>query len=171
MPDSLPATVIGFLTDPVGVIAVIAAVVFIVSMWRTRHSSEVIKKSSHLPWTVSLSSFPPESAVGSGAASGAAAPPPGQSKAHGEFVVAGKIASLSVKKAVFVIPTNAFAVGNKVYFHFDSSHFSGQYFAGHVSKVRQDQVSDQFRVTLNVLDKPFTLSRSMLKKLMLPIAS
>lgn len=165
MPDSLPATVIGFLTDPVGVIAVIAAFVFIVSMWRTRHSSEVIKKSSHLPWTVSLSSFPPEPAVSSGAASGASP------EAYGEFVVAGKIASLSVKKAVFVIPTNAFAVGHKVYFHFDSSHFSGQYFAGHVSKVRQDQVSDQFRVTLNVLDKPFTLSRSMLKKLMLPIAS
>lgn len=153
MPDSLPATVIGFVTDPVVVIAVVAAVIFAVSMWRTRHSGDSVKKSSHLPWTVSLSSFPPDGA------------------GPGVGDVSGKIASLSVKKAVFIVPANAFAVGSKVYFHFDSSHFSGQYFCGHVSKVRQDQLTDQFRVTLNVLDKPFTLSRSMLKKLMLPIAS
>lgn len=158
MPETLPATVLGFLTDPVGVISGVAAVIFLVSMWRTRHTSEGIKKSSHLPWTVSLSSFPPE-ALSSPA------------ETLGDFVVPGKIASLSVKKAVFVIPSNAFAVGSKVYFHFDSSHISGHYFCGQVSKVRQDQLSDQFRVTLNVLDKPFTLSRSLLKKLMLPIAS
>lgn len=171
LPDSLPSNVIGFFSDitPLGVLAAVIAIIFLVSLWRSRRQGESYTTSSHLPWTVSLSSFPPEPTpiphTKDGKSSVTAA------SFGNDFNVPGKIASLSTKKAVFVIPQDAFPVGSKVYFQFDSSHFAGQYFCGHVTKVRQDQITDAFRVSLVVLDKPSSLSRAVLKKLMLPIAS
>lgn len=163
MPDSL-SSVIGFFSglSPYGGLAIVISVVFIISLWRSRHKTEARTTSSQLPWTVSLSSFPPEDRSSSSQAA---------LQAQQDFSVKGQIASLSTKKAVFITPTNTFPVGHKVYFSFESAHFSGQYFCGQVNKVKQDPVSDEFRLTLAVLDKPFSLSRAMLKKLMLPIAS
>lgn len=180
MPDSFSA-VIGFLSGlpPYAALACVIAVALAISLWRSRHNagmgSEARRTSSYLPLSVSLSSFPPEDrspgAAGLGRTGGGWTGDGGFGEGGFGEGVSGQIASLSTKKAVFIIPTNPFAVGHKVYFSFASSHFSGQYFSGHISKVRHDQVTDEYRLTIAVLDKPFSLSRAMLKKLMLPIAS
>lgn len=144
-----------FSLHPLWQIAAILAVaiLYVMAISLRRDKTMRPRRNSHLPWTVALSSLPPDP------------------KARLDVMVTGSIASLSTKKAVFVVDNAPFAVGSKVYFSFDSSHFLGHTFCGQISRLRKDQRSDQYRLTLNILDKPVSLSRAMLKKLMLPIAS
>lgn len=181
-PDALLSSI-----PSLGLLIVLACTILLLSLWRSRQKARGRKKNSHLPWTVALSSLPPQSSSnqsssrqgsanqgnGNQAAKESQQAPNQSTRLFDNFdpETTGQIASLSTKKAVFIVDEAPFAVGSRVYFNFDSSHLSGQFFCGQVSKIRQDRVTDQYRLTLNILDKPFSLSRSKLKKLMLPIAS